>query len=348
MRQALRATKKWYFDRFNLAADRVCFPVWLAYQCLRQKKRAVILHRINALGDVLCTLPMGDEIRKRHPGRLFVFVTVRAYEKMVLLSRVPDRVYGSRSWSFSPPTLCGLVEKVYSPKTTDERDPQAGATVHLVDDLARSCGFTPAQRQPRLFPSATLIQKTLDACGLTADLATNRRLFAINCGHTWPVRMWDAAKWQTLVDRLHAEYNAVIIQFGLNQKDGATDEYNRLRGVRSFIARLKSDELVALVARCHLLISIDSGPVHIAGAVGTPVVGLFGAVNPALRLPPDSPAAAVFSQVPCRFCHHTTPPGHWKTGCPHAIRCMKELDVETVFQAVKTMLDKQASYPLQP
>ena len=48
------------------------------------------------------------------------------------------------------------------------------------------------------------------------------------------------------------------------------------------VSRLKGEELVALIAICDLLISIDSGPVHVAGAVATPVIGLFGPVNPAL------------------------------------------------------------------
>jgi len=71
-----------------------------------------------------------------------------------------------------------------------------------------------------------------------------------------------------------------------------------------------------------------------------PVVGLYGAVNPRYRLPPDSPATGVFSNVRCLFCHHASPRGHWQTGCPHDICCMKELDVPTVFQAVKNMLTK--------
>jgi len=50
----------------------------------------------------------------------------------------------------------------------------------------------------------------------------------------------------------------------------------------------------------------------------------------------------VTSNVPCLFCHHASPRGHWQTGCPNDIRCMKELDVPTVFDAVKKMLQKSA------
>ena len=63
---------------------------------------------------------------------------------------------------------------------------------------------------------------------------------------------------------------------GFTKGPGQADEYDQIQGVQSVTNRFKSDELVALVAGCHLLVSIDSGPVHLAGAAGTPVVGLFG------------------------------------------------------------------------
>jgi ADP-heptose:LPS heptosyltransferase len=71
-----------------------------------------------------------------------------------------------------------------------------------------------------------------------------------------------------------------------------------------------------------------------------PVIGLFGAVSPRYRLPPDSPGEGLFTQLDCIFCHHKTPRGHWQTGCPNDIRCMKELDVQAVFDEVKSVLGK--------
>jgi ADP-heptose:LPS heptosyltransferase len=145
-----------------------------------------------------------------------------------------------------------------------------------------------------------------------------------------------------LVDKIHGEYDTVIIQFGIHIS-GKLNAYDALTGVQSLVSRLNTEELVALLAGCDLLVAIDSGPVHIAGAVGTPVVGLYGALDPRCFLPPDSPAVGVFSEVPCLFCHHKTPLGHWKSGCPNDIRCMVELDVEKVFQAAKAMLAKLGS-----
>ena len=81
----------------------------------------MILFRIGALGDVVCTLPMCAEIRKRHPERLLIFVTAADYKKMVLLSRVADQVYGAQSWTFSAlQHFFGLIEKIYVAKVTGD------------------------------------------------------------------------------------------------------------------------------------------------------------------------------------------------------------------------------------
>src|SRR5262249_30893637 len=160
---------------------------------------------------------------------------------------------------------------------------------------------------------------------------------AINPGPSWRVKEWDASKWQILISKIHAAHDAVIIQLGTNKGDGSS-EYDNLRGVKSVAGRLKGEEIVALIAICDLVISIDSGPVHVAGAVGTPVIGLFGPLDPALILPPESPALGLFSNVPCLFCHNRTPVVHWFSGCPNDIACMKKLDPPAVFAAMKSML----------
>jgi ADP-heptose:LPS heptosyltransferase len=287
---------------------------------------------------------MCDEVRRRHPGKLLVFVTAAVWRDVVMLSRWVDLVYANRSWvhPFTLPAqfkFFGLVDTIYNPQTTGELTGN-GETCHLIEDLAASCGFKVTARQPRLYPSPSLIKKTRIACGLTEDVIGNRLIIGINGGPSWRVREWEVSKWQKLINKIHSEYDAVIIQFGSNAGDGSS-EYDHLRGVQFVASLLKGREGVALIAICDLIITIDSGPVHLAGTVGTPVIGLFGPTNPALRLPPDSPALGLVSDVPCLFCHHQTPHGHWFSGCPNDIACMKKLDDQTVFEAVKSMLGQR-------
>ena len=347
------ALRPWWrrFFRYRRQARESCewwvpfivWLVWLVFQCARHRKRAVIVCRFGGIGDVVCTLPIGDEVRQRHPGKLLVFVTAAIWREVVILSRAADLVYANKRWvhPLTMPTnakLLGLVDRIYNPQTTCERLSHTfGTTCHLIEDLAASCGFTFTARLPNLYPSSYLIEKTRNAYELDRKTTGERLLIGINPGPSWRVREWEAWKWQKLINQIHSEYDAVIMQFGINVGDRSS-EYDNLTGVKLLAGRLKGEELVALIANCDLVISIDSGPVHLAGMVGTPVIGLFGPVDPASRLPPDSSALGLFSEVPCLFCHNRTPVIHWISGCPNDIACMKKLDTETVFEAVKSML----------
>ena len=317
---------------------------WLVFQCFRRGKRAVIICRCGGIGDVLCSLPICDEARRRHPGRLIVFITAPIWREVVTLSRAADVVFANQWWvyPFAFPIdvkVFGLVDTAYNPQTTGERSSGSGTSTHLIDDLAASCKLTVKARLPKLCPSPELIQKTCTRSGLDCATTGDRLLIGINPGPNWRIKEWEASKWQKLIDRIHSQYDALIIQFGINRGDGSS-EYDYLTRVKSLANRLSGEELVALIAVCDLVVSIDSGPLHVAGAVGTPSIGLFGPMNPASILPPDSPAPALglVSDVPCVFCHNRTPVIHWITSCPNDIACMKRLDCETVFGAVKSML----------
>ena len=285
---------------------------------------------------------MCSEVHRCHPGRLLVFITAPLWKEVVVMSQCADLVYTNKWWlyPFAFPTnikVFGLIDKIYNPRTTGEKSFTTGTTTHLVSDLAASCGFTVAPRLPNLCPSSNLIEKTRVNYGLERETIGDRLLIGINPGPNWRVKEWDAARWQKLIDKIHSEYAAVIIQFGTTKGDGSTD-YDNLTGVKSLVSQLKGEELVALIAVCDLIISIDSGPVHVAGAVGTPVIGLFGPLNPNLVLTPERPALGLFADVPCLFCHNRTPVIHWIDGCPNDIACMKTLEVQSIFDAVKSML----------
>jgi ADP-heptose:LPS heptosyltransferase len=347
------ALRPWWrrLFRFNRRAREWWIPfiawvVWLVFQCVRCGKRAVVICRSGGIGDVLCTLPICHEARRRHPGKLLIFVTAAIWREVVVMSRSADLVYANRRWvhPLTMPTrirLFGLVDTIYNPQKTGERVSDTfGTSAHLIEDFAESCGFrVTAPRLPNLSPSSHLIEKTRVAYGLDHKTIGDRLLIGINAGPNWRVKEWPASKWQALINTIHAEYAAVIIQFGI-RRDGESSEYDNLTGVKSVAGRLRGEELVALIAICDLVISIDSGPVHVAGAVDTPVLGLFGPLDPLSILPSDARALGLFSDVPCRFCHNRTPVIHWFNGCPNDIACMKRLDCETVFGAIQSMLGR--------
>lgn len=338
----LRPWWRRFFDFKLRARGWIPFTVWLVFHCVRHAKKAVIVCRCGGIGDVLCTLPMCEEIRRRHAGKLLIFITASVWREAVKLSGVADLVYANKWWiyPFTFPTNSkwfGLVDEVYNPLTTGEKLFAAGTSAHLIDDLAASCGLKVTPRLPKLCLSSDLIERTRGRYGLDRKTVENRLLIGINPGPSWRVREWEASKWQSLVNRIHSEYHALIIQFGINKGDGSS-EYSNLSGVTLLAGRLSGEELLAMISICDLIISIDSGPVHVAAAVDTRVIGLYGALDPASRLPSGTPAIGLFGDVPCLFCHNRTPVMHWIDGCPNDIACMRKLDDGTVFEAMKSML----------
>ena len=99
----------------------------------------------------------------------------------------------------------------------------------------------------------------------------------------------------------------------------------------------------AILSHCRLLIGIDSGLLHLAGALGTPVIGVFGPTNPRYFLPLTPASHGVFQPLPCSFCHHEQPIKHWQTGCPYDVRCMKEISAEQVIEAAKGVLVRNSN-----
>ncbi len=162
VRSALRPWWRRFF-RFKVRVRGwISFTLWLVFQCARYGKRVVIVCRCGGLGDVLCTLPMCDEVRRRHPGKLLVFITAPVWKEVVVMSRCADLVYANKWWiyPFTFPTNVtglGLIKTVYNPQTTGEKSFTTGTSTHLINDLAASCGFTVAPRLPSLYPSSSLI-----------------------------------------------------------------------------------------------------------------------------------------------------------------------------------------------
>jgi ADP-heptose:LPS heptosyltransferase len=171
----------------------------------------------------------------------------------------------------------------------------------------------------------------------------NSPVVAIHTGPTWPVKEWGALGWNSLVSSLKKRANATIIQIGSDVDSGrGVMRSLPVSGAVDWVNRFTLEEAAALVSQADLFVGIDSGLLHIAGAVGTPTVGLYGASNPELSLPPTTPSIGVTSDVCCLGCHHRLPIGHWRTGCPHGITCMRELPPDRVAAACERLLGTTA------
>ena len=147
----------------------------------------------------------------------------------------------------------------------------------------------------------------------------------------WQTKLWEDEKFAFLCDRVQSELQTGVVMTGENPE--RLEQIRKLMKTKAVNIGGKTSlrELAALYRRAALLVTTDSGPMHLAAAVGTPVIALFGPTDPS-RTGPYGPHHRVISKgIPCSPC--------FRKQCANP-RCMTEISVEEVFSAVRDMLDK--------
>jgi exopolysaccharide biosynthesis WecB/TagA/CpsF family protein len=153
-------------------------------------------------------------------------------------------------------------------------------------------------------------------------------------------RRWDAAKFAAVADALHEQYDAAIVLVGGPNDNGEAVKAAMKSPLVDLTGQTSLSQLAAVIQQSDLYIGADSGVMHLAASVGTPVVAIFGPSN-ADAWSPWSPAGkiVVVRSVPeCSPCSYV---GHGiglREGCP-ARTCMRMVTVEQVVQAARRMLD---------
>lgn len=306
----------------------------------------ILFERYIGAGDVICTFPAVLSLREKFPGATIVYRVAPSLVPIVQMGRVADVVVPFYHGQWSLPGLCDRwFDMVFRPYLENEQ-PTGSPHVHLVDDFCAKVGVTTGNRQPRLEIPRGLSERVYSQ--LPGASIEGKPLIAIHTGPSWRVREWQDDGWQELVAWLVNTRHAHVIQLGADGYwEKGTLKANRVAGAVDYVGRFSWEETAACIQACDVFIGIDSGLLHIAGAVGTPCVGLFGALDPALRLPPETPSIPVVGDVPCLGCHHRTPVVHWRDNCPMEIMCMKLLPVHGVADACDKLLRQSRWRSLQ-
>ena len=155
----------------------------------------------------------------------------------------------------------------------------------------------------------------------------------INPGGDRKNRRWDAGKYAMVADCLVECFNAKIILFGGPGEEDVAGrvERNMKHGVTSLAGRLTINELAYTLSQLDLLITNDSGPMHIAAARRTPTVGIFGPGDPKLFHPYMSPEkyVVIYKNLDCQPCE--------KNRCSN-LSCLRDISANEVFEAARKLL----------
>ncbi len=157
---------------------------------------------------------------------------------------------------------------------------------------------------------------------------------ALAPGARWATKRWPAERFAAVADALAAEGASIVLAGGPGDRDAFAAMCSHLHApVAADLSPLPIDGLAAALARAQLLITCDSGPVHLASAVGTPALALFGPTS-TVRWGPPPPGRALSLGLACSPCTN-----HGGDFCPEGHhRCLDDLGVETVVAAAREML----------
>jgi len=157
------------------------------------------------------------------------------------------------------------------------------------------------------------------------------KMVAVQPFSLWSYKEWKMEKMAALIRRLHGEHGLPVLIVGGPDEREKAEELAVLagEGVYNLAGKTSIALLPALLQKCLFFIGVDSAGVHIAAAVGTPTIALYGPSAYATWAPRGERHLVVHKDFPCVPCN--------RKGCEDSLasRCMDELGVDEVYAAVR-------------
>ncbi len=316
----------------------------------------------NWLGDAVMAIPFLRALRAARPGERLTVLAKRG--PGAILGAVPDvdlierrssviadalavrRRLFAEAWllpnsfrSAVAPFLAGVPERIGF--ATDRRTalltralPPPPGTAHQLrdyDSLLEARGVSPDFDPPRL----PLPQRSLALAGealLSASLPPGEiAMLAPGAAFAWTKR-WPPAHWGRLAALLRQSGVEAVFVIGPGEEAIAAEAVLAAEfAVPVLGADLDPTALAALLALARVVVANDSGPMHLAAAVGTPVVALFGPTDPGRTAPSGSPSRVLDRYVFCSPC--------FLKECPYRHECMVEITPAQVKRALDELME---------
>ena len=331
----------------------------------------ILLIKPSSLGDIVHAMPTCAAIRRAYPKARLTWLVKREWASLVERIDGVDRVWPVEStfkgwlsqvsplraerfdlvvdlqglfrsaaigWLGGSPLLVGFANgREGSPWFYSRRVPVPQLEMHAVDRyllVAKAVGAVESGAPEFRFriPQTDYeeVDRLLSRSGVTPEMSW----VAMNVSARWPTKRWPAASFAEVADRLQQEgCGAVVMIGGPDERADVAAVSGMMKTPAINLAGATTVGLLpALLSRASLLITNDSGPMHIAAAVGTAVVALFGPTS-AVRTGPYGVGHRVLAtEISCRPCLSRTCQN------PVQLECLTRISHEQVFIAVRDQL----------
>lgn len=335
----------------------------------------ILIVRLGSLGDIVHALPAAAALRRAAPQARIDWLVDAQHRELLDLVPVVDEALVLRAR-----TLAGWLDatRVLRARGYDVAIDLQGllksAVLARASGASRVLGFSIwhlRERTARPFYSETatpeaaehIVRKNLAlvaALGIKTDLlefplagrdstalsevrrvASGAAFALVNPGAAWPNKRWPPDRFGALAATLRNRFGLMpVVLWGPGEEALARSVVNASSGTAVVAPRTAISDLVELTRAASLMVSGDTGPIHIAAAVGTPVVGLYGPTSPA-RNGPWSPADVCLSRFERCECHH-------KRRCTARAWCLEDITVTEVEAAVDRRLAQRHAEPGAP
>jgi heptosyltransferase II len=303
---------------------------------------------------------IADRLRSKQFELAMVFPNSPRSALEVWHARIPQRIGYARSWrnffltqaipvrhadmkKLTPRQVRRLVAVESRVKETQiNLQPAKAPTslthhVHVYLRLVAAMGASAEPVRPVLAVDEDELQK-VKARWLSST--TPGRLFGINPSAAYgPAKRWPVENFAATIDHISKRVGQCHwIVFGGTEDMKLCEQISNRAGanVINVAGQTTLRELLALLKLCKVVITNDSGPMHVAAALGTPVVVPFGSTSPELTgpgLPGDPWHFLLRANVPCSPCFRRT--------CPIDLRCMTQIKIAQVAEAALLAISRQ-------
>lgn len=290
---------------------------------MRRDRVKILVHRytqIGGRGDMLLATPIFKALKGKYPGS-HITVYTAAHLALILTGNpyIDEITCKAPSWF----RFNKIVHLDYI---------KLPSNLHIIDAFAVNAGVTLKDKKPFIYIGEEHhreAERFFNFYNLTDDDLT----VAVHAGPTWPERMWFRERYIKVADYFKEHYKATFIELGQFKGNGMG------LGI-DLTGKTSIRQTAAILSRCKLLLCVDSFVMHLAGAVDTPVVGLFGCTNPKQRLPFNDISLAPDTPSNCRYCYHWDQTRLSNLCIRSRIECMESISPESVIRAMENLLAK--------
>jgi heptosyltransferase-2 len=199
--------------------------------------------------------------------------------------------------------------------------------------LVRAMGCKAKSKDPELYVSKEYDTNTFsDFFG--GGIARNDLILGLGPGASFgPAKRWPPDRFASLADMAVEKWNAKVFIFGSKAEKDICNQVSRRMNYSSInlCGETELEEAMALIKRCNMFVSNDSGLMHMAAALSVPLVAVFGSTDPVATGPRGSNTRIVRHQVDCSPC--------LQRKCPTDYRCMLSISPEDVWNEMSNLKD---------